>query len=139
MLLIKLTRVEEKNKTLEDRYTTILSQKKSTETRTGQIVEQMAPFLSEFPYNPKQAHFLGMPIDYIIFADDKVVFLEVKSGNAQLSQRQRAIKSLVEAGKVVWEELRVKGITVNGQVQETPKLPSEKAPDGNMPNVQKDI
>ena len=51
-------------------YVKLLSQKKSSEVRTGQIVEQLAPFLDNFKYDPKKLHFMGMPIDYIYFGDD---------------------------------------------------------------------
>lgn len=87
--------------------TTTISQKKSSEVRLGQIVEAMAPFLNKFPYDPKKAHFMGMPIDYIVFDDNAVIFLEVKSGNAQLSQTQRKIKKLIEDKQVEWKELRI--------------------------------
>lgn len=126
-LLIRIDKLVADNNQLEAANKIILSQKKSSETRTGQIAEQLAPFLVDFPYNPKQAHFLGMPIDYIVFADDKVVFLEVKSGNAQLSSRQRQIKALVEQGKVEWAEFRIKGVSQNAEVQEAPEVPSVTA------------
>jgi len=110
----------------EQRYKTLLSQKKSSEVRTGQIAEQMSPFLANFPYNPKQAHFIGMPIDYVIFADEGVVFLEVKSGQSTLSKRQQQIKEHVLKGKVIWAEYRIDGI-INGTLQETPKVPRKEA------------
>jgi predicted Holliday junction resolvase-like endonuclease len=69
----------------------------------------MAPFLANFPYDPKQAHFLGMPVDYVVFTDDEVVFLEVKSGQAVLSKRQQQIKDLILKGKVSWKEYRISG------------------------------
>jgi predicted Holliday junction resolvase-like endonuclease len=87
-------------------YEQLLSKKKSSETRIGQVYEQMAPFLDGFKHNPKDSHFLGQPIDYVIFEEDKIVFLEVKYGKSQLSPRQEAIKRLIEGKKVVWEELR---------------------------------
>ena len=90
----------------KDKYGALVSQKKSSETRIGQVYEQMAPFLKGFKHNPKDSHFLGQPIDYVIFEDDKIVFLEVKYGYSRLSERQEKIKKLVEDGKVVWEELR---------------------------------
>jgi predicted Holliday junction resolvase-like endonuclease len=99
----------------------LLSQKKSSEVRTGQIAEQLAPFLKEFKYNPKRTHFIGMPIDFIVFEEDKVVFLEIKSGKAQLSQTQKAIKALVQAGKVEWDEMRI-----DGKDQEEPPIEPSK-------------
>jgi predicted Holliday junction resolvase-like endonuclease len=92
--------------TWQEKYNSLLSKKKSSETRIGQVYEQMAPFLDGFKHNPKDSHFLGQPIDYVIFEEDKIVFLEVKYGKSQLSPKQEAIKRLVEGKKVVWEELR---------------------------------
>lgn len=89
------------------RWITVLSQKKSSEVRLGQITEHLVPFLRQFNYDPKRSHFLGMPVDYIIFEDDKIVFLEVKTGNARLNSNQQQIKKLVTEGKVVWEEMRI--------------------------------
>jgi len=98
------------NKLLEEseiKYSTLLSQKKSSEVRLGQISENLAPFLKDFKYNPKETHFIGMPIDYIIFEEDKIVFLEVKSGKSQLSTKQKNIKNLIKDGKVEWDEMRI--------------------------------
>lgn len=85
----------------------LLSQKKSTEVRTGHIVEKFAPFLDNFPHNPEQAIFLGQPIDYLVFGEDGVTFSEIKSGNAQLSKKQRLIRDHIKEGRVYWEEVRI--------------------------------
>lgn len=94
----------------------ILSQKKSSETRLGMISEHLVPMLAHFPYNPEDAHFLGQPVDYIIYDLDqgKIVFLEVKSGNSKLSKRQKIIKNIIQQGRVFYEEIRIneKGIKV---------------------------
>lgn len=79
----------------------------------GKVTEHLAPHMPIFPYNPKDARFVGSPIDFIVFdgADDdcirEIVFLEVKSGNSSLSPRQRMIRDAVLAGRVVWRELRI--------------------------------
>jgi hypothetical protein len=112
----------------------VLSQKKSSEVRLGQISEQMAPFLQEFPYDPKKAHFIGMPIDYIVFNDDEIVFLEVKSGGAGLSQKQRQIKDLVARKQIIWKELKI-----SGKLQTTPKVQSEICPTSSLPGLHKDV
>ena len=57
----------------------ILSQKKSSEVITGQIAEKLAPFLSDFKYNPQNSIFLGQPIDYLVFEEDQIVFVEIWS------------------------------------------------------------
>lgn len=92
-----------------DRYNKLLSQKKSSETVLGQIAEQLAPFLENFPFDPQMVKFLGQPIDCIYYGNDKIVFIEIKSGNSKLSTKQRRLKSLVEAGKVEWLEYRIPG------------------------------
>jgi len=93
----------------KDKYEKLFFQKKSSEVRLGQISEQLAPFLKEFKYDPKQSHFIGQPIDYVIFEDDRVVFLEVKSGKSKLTKCQKDIKDNVEAGRVVFETMRIDG------------------------------
>ena len=87
----------------------ILSQKKSSEVRTGQIVEQLAPFTKYFTFDPKLCKFMGQPVDFIYFGEDKIVFIEVKSGNARLSSKQNNIKKLIEENKVEWAEVRISG------------------------------
>ena len=100
--------VKKRLKNLENTYNILLSQKKRSEVRLGQISEQLAPFLSLFPYDPKKVQFLGNPVDYIYFGEDEIVIIEVKSGNARLSKKQRNIKQLVLGGKVKWKEIRIK-------------------------------
>jgi len=82
------------------------SRNKSVEVRTGQIMEVMAPFLELFKYDPKKANFLGNPIDYIIFNDDEIVFVEIKSGKSKLSKKQNNIKKVIENGNVRFELVR---------------------------------
>lgn len=101
-------------------YKKLLNQKKSSEVRLGQISENLAPFLDAFKYNPKRAHFLGQPIDYIVFEDDKIVFLEIKSGMAQLNPVQKSIKKLIQDKKVVWDEMRINGQTTQTQTTVVP-------------------
>ncbi len=120
--LKKLLRtVSEKNKDIigleqslrfqEEQYKNLLSQKKSSEVRTGKITEQISPFLSDYPLNPKTARFLGDPIDFVHFDQDKVTFVEVKSGKSQLSKRQRQIRDMIKEGKVDFVIYRVRGDT----------------------------
>jgi len=112
-LKIMLEKEQENNKV-------ILSQKKSSETRLGQISENIVPFLEEFPYDPKNAHFMGQPIDFLIFDydDGKIVFLEVKTGNAKESYRQKLIKNIIKSGRVFYERIRINEKGVNVRVTE---------------------
>lgn len=92
----------------------ILSEKKSSEVRVGQIVEAISPFLDGFPVDHKKKGatlaYIGRPIDFIYFDPEKgVTFVEVKSGESKLSPDQKKLKDLIKSGKVSWAEFRVKG------------------------------
>lgn len=86
---------------------------KSRAVLGGQFSEQLAPFLPDFKYLPTECRFVGKPIDLIVFKgmDEKnineVVFVEVKSGNAKLSQHEKKLKEIIEKKKVRWEEYRI--------------------------------
>ncbi|MEE9583219.1 MAG: Holliday junction resolvase-like protein [Dehalococcoidales bacterium] len=76
----------------------------------GKFVEQLAPYLPQFKYDPTEARFIGSPIDLIVFpglatGDPKeIVIMEIKTGkNCQLTPQQRKISQLVEEGMVRWE------------------------------------
>lgn len=92
----------------------LLSQKKSSETRLGQISEHLIPFLDKCNHDPKNMHFLGNPIDYVVFDFDQaeITFLEIKSGNSKPSKRQKTVKNIIKTGRIKYEELRIneKGI-----------------------------
>ncbi len=69
----------------------------------GQVAERFVPFMPSFRYNPKDARFIGSPIDLIVFdgADEsdirRIIFIEVKTGRSQLSERQKQIKKIIES------------------------------------------
>jgi len=77
--------------------------------RTGKIAEQISPFLADYPLEPRTARFIGDPIDFVHFDEDKVTFVEVKSGKSQLSTKQRRIRDMVKAGKVDFVIYRIRG------------------------------
>lgn len=85
----------------------VTSQKKSSEVRLGHIAETLAPFLDQFEFEPEECSFLGQPIDYVSFGQDEITFIEVKSGNSQLSSKQRKIRDQIKNGKVKWKEVRI--------------------------------
>lgn len=83
---------------------------------TGQVKEHLLPLLPEWKYNPRDAKFLGQPVDFLVFEGlsedrvDRVVFVEVKSGkSASLSRRERALRDAVEEGRVAYEVVRLTG------------------------------
>ena len=80
------------------------SQKRSLSASYGRITEQWFPLMDRYPYNSANFRFLGTPIDGVQFEEDKVVFVEFKSRNAELSTGQRRIKQLIQSGQVTWEE-----------------------------------
>jgi predicted Holliday junction resolvase-like endonuclease len=76
----------------------------------GKFVEQLAPYLPEFRYDPTEARFIGSPIDLIVFPGlatgnpQEIVIIEVKSSkNSQLTPEERKIRQLIEDGMVRWE------------------------------------
>lgn len=86
---------------------------RSLAVTAGKVHEQLVPYLPEFGFNPKDARFLGSPVDLIVFdglADGdlrRVVFLEVKTGGAALTSRERQIRAVIEAREVAWAEVRL--------------------------------
>ncbi len=87
---------------------TTLSQKKSSEVRLGNIAEKLAPFLEDFIFDPEDATFLGKPIDYIVFEDELITFVEIKSGKSRLTTKQKRIRDLIKNKHVAWKEIRIK-------------------------------
>lgn len=89
--------------------------KKSQAVTIGKVTEHIIPFFSGvFPYNPKEARFIGSPIDLIVFdgmeTDPEHIsihFIEVKTSTSTLTPKQRAIKYAILNKRVEWKELRV--------------------------------
>lgn len=92
---------------LQATYDRELSARKSSEVRVGQISEQILPFLSAWPFDPKNFRFSGDPVDGISYEADRVVFVEIKTGKSRLSKRQENIKKLVKEGKVEFITIRI--------------------------------
>jgi len=78
----------------------------------GQIYEQLVPYLPGFRFNPKDAQFLGRPVDFVVFdgLDEgdlrRIVFVEVKTGGAKLTTRERLVRNAIREGNVEWAEIR---------------------------------
>ena len=78
----------------------------------GKITEHFVPYLPDFVFNPKDARFLGSPIDFVVFDGlnegevKRIVLLEVKTGMSTLNTRERKIRDAVQSGKVEWMEIR---------------------------------
>ena len=86
---------------------------RSRSVTAGKVFEQLTPFLPHFPYDPRDARFLGSPIDFVVFDGldrdrvERVVFVEVKTGTSRLSDRERRVREAVQAGRVEWREIRI--------------------------------
>lgn len=80
---------------------------RSLSTKYGKLTEQFLPLVESYPWNPDKFRFLGSPIDGVQFEDDRIIFVEFKTGTSQLSKQQRQIRDLVEASRVEFEVIRV--------------------------------
>lgn len=89
------------------------SVKRSKYVLTGKVAEQFAPFLEGFGYDPRDVRFLGSPVDLIVFDGLSegqlrgVMFIEVKTGKSQLSQRERQLRDVIDGSEVFYEVLRI--------------------------------
>lgn len=87
--------------------------KQSKAVNRGLVAEQLAPHMVGFPYSPKDCHFIGQPVDYVIFSGldagklDRIVLLEVKTGESQMNARERQVRDIVQAGGVTYEIYRL--------------------------------
>ena len=86
---------------------------RSEAVTAGKVHEQLVAYLPDFPYNPKDVRFLGSPVDLVVFDGmaegrlQRIVFVEIKTGGAGLSARERSVREVIEAGEVDWQQLRV--------------------------------
>ncbi len=105
---------------------------RSQSVTTGKIVEHLVPYLPNFNFNPKDARFLGSPVDFVVFDglndEDEdhirnVVFIEVKTGMSVLTRRERLVRDAIKAGRVRWiewhasRELQHLGLATPGQFE----------------------
>ena len=97
------------------RYTRDVRQDAVQQSRAvtrGQMYEQLVPYLPEFQFNPKDAQFLGRPVDFVVFdgLDEglvrRIVFVEVKTGASKLTTRERLVRDAIRSGRVEWAEIR---------------------------------
>jgi len=88
--------------------------KRSTSVVKGRVAEQFVPFLEQFKYNPRDARFIGSPVDYIVFdgltedRDITIVLVEVKTGRTtRLNERERRVLEAVKARRIKWETIHL--------------------------------
>lgn len=86
--------------------------KKSVSINRGMMAEQLAPFMEGFTYNPKDAHFIGQPVDYLIFDGlqdgeiKEIILMEVKTGKSYNNTRETQVKRAIKEGRVRYETFR---------------------------------
>ncbi len=88
--------------------------KRSRAVLSGQMAEQIAPFLPDFPCNPADVRVVGKPVDFIAFPGaaegntiNEILLIEVKSGSSALSEREKEIRAAVESGHIRYVEYRI--------------------------------
>ena len=83
--------------------------------RTGRLNELLATI--ELTQYDRLFYFGGSPIDFVgIKYDEGVDFIEVKTGKARLSEDERKLRELIEAGKVNYVPLSVEKIGIVEEV-----------------------
>jgi len=107
LLLAALAYLYSKLAQLQAAFDDLSFRKSSQSVKYGKMTEQWIPFTKDFPFPPEQFRFLGMPIDGLVFGDDKIVFCEFKAASSQLSDKQKRVKELVKAKAVDWMEFRI--------------------------------
>ena len=107
VLIFLYNRAKAQNQRLFEQLQGLASSKQSLSTKYGKMTEQFMPFLEKYPYNQNSFRFIGSPIDGVQFEKDKVVFVEFKVGNTQLSLRQKEIRDLINRKKVEFREFRI--------------------------------
>lgn len=97
--------IEEKQK----KYNGLFNKHKSQQVRMGHIMEKIAPLLETFPVDVTNASVIPLfdTVDYLVFvigdedeSKDGIYFVEIKTGNGDLSSRQRKVRNLINAGRV---------------------------------------
>ncbi|MHB8513512.1 MAG: Holliday junction resolvase-like protein [Actinomycetota bacterium] len=87
--------------------------KRSQSVIIGKVTEHLLPFFPEFPYDPRDARFLGTPIDLVVFDGlsesnvRKIVFMEVKTGKGSLTTKERSIRKCIENQAIEYEVRRL--------------------------------
>jgi predicted Holliday junction resolvase-like endonuclease len=99
--------------------------RRSQSVTKGKITEHLIPYFPDFPYNPKDARFLGSPVDLVVFdglSEDtvrEIVFIEIKTAkNPSLSKRERDVRDCVQERRVGYKLLQIVPETEDLPIQE---------------------
>ncbi len=89
-------------------------------TLRGQVAERVASLFPQFTWNPSDAHFLGQPVDYVIFDGltenrdglssnpVEIIFVEAKSGSRTLTPVEKLVREAVQEKRVRYEVIPLK-------------------------------
>jgi len=108
----RLEELREEEKEIRERRKEISrgSEVKSTAVNIGFILERIAPCMKDFCFEKNDCRSLFDPIDYVIFEGltrkgtvNKILFVDIKTGKANLTGKQKEIRDLVEDKKVTWD------------------------------------
>jgi len=111
----RLDELREQEKEIRERRKKIsrVSEIKTAAVNIGFILERIAPCMKDFCFERNDCRSLFDPIDYVIFEGltrkgtvDKILFVDIKTGKANLTGKQKAIRDLVEKKKVTWDTYR---------------------------------
>ncbi len=110
---------------LKDREKELKEQRKSISVKSqvgakavniGFILERLAPAMQGFRFERNDCRSLFDPIDYVIFEGlsekgvvSKILFSDIKTRSAKLSNKQKVIKTLVEKKKIGWDTYKPEG------------------------------
>ena len=108
----RLEELKEEEKEISERRKKISKSSEigSIAVNIGFILERIAPCMKDFCFERNDCRSLFDPIDYLIFEGltskgsvSKILFVDIKTGKAPLTKKQREIRDLVEDKKVTWD------------------------------------
>ena len=86
------------------------SEERAEATNIGLIFERIAPALGGFGFDRNDCRALFDPIDYVIFQGlsrngkvDRIVFTDIKTGDAKLKRPQKQVRDVVNKKKVSFD------------------------------------
>ena len=102
---------EREKELLEKRKAISKRSEMATETiNIGFILERVAPSMKDFRFDRNDCRSLFDPIDYVVFEGlskkgtvSKILFVEIKTGRARLTGKQKEIRDLVEDKHITLE------------------------------------
>ncbi|MGB9748565.1 MAG: Holliday junction resolvase-like protein [Candidatus Woesearchaeota archaeon] len=95
------------NIALLKRLFSIIRKKRSLSSKYGRITEQFFPLIEKYPYDSSNFRFIGSPVDGVQFNDDSIVFVEFKTADSKLSEKEKRIKEIVDSKRIYFRVFRI--------------------------------